>query len=133
MSEGPKWKAWSGYAFESLCLKHIRNIKESLQIGGIYSEQYAWYDREAETGAQIDLLIHRADNCLNLCEMKFAKGPFEITAAYAKELQHKILAYRAATGSHQTIFSTFVTTFGIKPNKWVEQCVDAEITLEQLF
>lgn len=131
LSEGPQWKAWSGYAFESLCLKHIHKMKEALQIGGIYSEHYAWYDRAA--GTQIDLLIHRADKCLNLCEMKFAKGPYEITTAYAKELQHKILGYRGATGSQQTIFNTFVTTFGIKQNKWFEQYVDAEITLDQLF
>ncbi len=131
LSEGAQWKAWSGYAFESLCLKHIYKIKEALQIGGIYSEQYAWYDRKA--GTQIDLLIHRADHCLNLCEMKFAKATYEITAAYAKELQHKILAYRSATGSQHTIFSTFVTTYGVKQNKWHEQYVDAEITLDQLF
>lgn len=131
LSEGAQWKAWSGYAFESLCLKHIAKIKQALQIGGLYTQQYAWYDRAL--GAQIDLLIHRADKCMNLCEMKFAQGPYEITAADAKALQQKIQAYRAATGTNQTIFTTFVTAFGLKPNKWSEQYADAGITLDQLF
>jgi AAA+ ATPase superfamily predicted ATPase len=131
LSNGARWKAWSGFAFESMCFKHIQKIKDALNIGAIYSEQFAWYDRNA--GVQIDLLIHRADNCINMCEMKFAQNPFEISADYAKELQKKLIAYRTATSTQKTIFTTMVTTYGIKKNKWSEPYVDAEITLDQLF
>ena len=38
LSQSAVFKNWSGYAFESVCLKHIDQIKKALQIGGIYSE-----------------------------------------------------------------------------------------------
>ncbi len=131
LSGSPVWRAWSGYAFEALCLKHIQQIKSALQIGALYSEQYAWYGREE--GAQIDLLIHRADRCINLCEMKFSVAPFEITASYARQLAHKEQAYRSATKTNQTIFTTFVTMYGLKPNKWSAQYADQEIVVVDLF
>jgi AAA+ ATPase superfamily predicted ATPase len=131
VSQTASWKAWSGYAFESLCLRHVQKIKEALQIGAIYSEEFAWYSRAHR--AQIDLLIQRADNCINLCEMKFAGGEYQITAADARALQNKTLAYRTATGATQTIFNTWVTTHGVKADSKYEYLVDASVTLDQLF
>lgn len=131
LSQKPAWKAWSAYAFETLCLKHIQQIKEVLQMGSIYSEQYAWYDKNE--GAQIDLIMERADQCINLCEIKFTKSPYEITAADSKAMQHKAMAFRSKMGSNQTIFNTWITSFGLKKNKWYPTCVDAEVQLQQLF
>lgn len=131
LSGSPSWRAWSGYAFEALCLKHIQKMKEALQIGGMHSEQYAWYGKDES--AQIDLLIHRADRCINLCEMKFSATPYEITASYARELVHKEQAYRSATKTNQTIFTTFVTMYGLKPNKWSEQYAAQEVVVADLF
>ncbi len=131
ISSGNSWKAWSGYAFENICLKHVHKIKQALQIGSIYSEQSAWYNKEA--GAQIDLVIDRADRCINLCEMKFANVPYEITAKYAKELQHKVLAYRSATKTNKTIFITMVTVYGVKQNEHSAQYVDSFVLLRDLF
>ena len=37
-------------------------------------------------GMQIDLLIERADDVVNVCEMKFYKAPFTITKSYAQVL-----------------------------------------------
>jgi hypothetical protein len=131
LSSRPTWKAWSGYAFENLCLKHIHKIKMALQIGSIYSEQSAWYDRKE--GAQVDLLIDRADRCVNLCEMKFSETPYTVTGKYAKELQHKVMAYKSALKTNKTIFTTLVTTYGIQPNEYAAQYVDSSVVLEDLF
>lgn len=131
LSSRSSWKAWSGYAFENLCLKHIKKIKIALQIGSIYSEQSAWYDKVE--GAQIDLVIDRADRCVNICEMKFSEGPYTITAKYAKELQHKVMAYRNSIKTNKTIFTTLVTTYGIKENEYSAQYVDSSVVLGELF
>ncbi|WP_028296673.1 AAA family ATPase [Olivibacter sitiensis] len=131
LSSRPSWKAWSGYAFENLCLKHVEKIKMALQIGSIYSEQSAWYDRKL--GAQIDLVIDRADRCINLCEIKFSDTPYTWTAKYAKEWQQKVIAYKSTLQTNKTIFTTFITTYGLKPNDHSAQYVDSEVTLEQLF
>ncbi|GGG81562.1 ArsR family transcriptional regulator [Parapedobacter pyrenivorans] len=131
LSTKPTWKAWSGYAFENLCLKHVENIKMALQIGSIYSEEATWYDRQA--GAQIDLVIDRADRCVNLCEIKFSEAEYTINAKYAKELHHKMLAYKTSLKSKKTTFTTLITTYGIAKNEYKDQYVDSEVTLAQLF
>lgn len=131
LSSRPSWKAWSGYAFENLCLKHINKVKNALQIGSIHSEQGVWYDRD-ET-AQIDLVIDRADRCINLCEIKFSETSYTITAKYAKELQHKAIAYKNAMKTSKTIFTTLITTYGLKKNDYSAQYVDSEVVLDDLF
>ena len=77
----PAWRAWSGCAFEGVCLKHTRQLKQALGIAGVETAESAWSYRPADDslrGAQIDLLIDRRDHCINLCEMKFARDEFAI-------------------------------------------------------
>jgi hypothetical protein len=123
--------SWSGYAFESVCLKHITNIKKALGIAGVYSENSAWYGKKE--GAQIDLLIDRADKCINSCELKFSSIPFEVTKKYANELQHKLMAYKISSKTHKTIFTTLVTTYGLKQNEYSAQYIDSVVLLKDLF
>jgi len=68
LSQTPTFNAWSGYAFESICIKHIGQIKKALEIGGIYSEESSFIFRGNATlhGIQIDLLIDRNDQVINL-------------------------------------------------------------------
>jgi uncharacterized protein len=126
-----RYVSWSGYAFENLCLKHTQQIKNSLGIGAIYSEQSAWYSKQEKV--QIDLVMQRADRCTNICEMKFTKSAFELTAKYAKELQRKAIAYSTATKSKNSIFITLVTTEGIKQNTHSINNIDSVVVLSDLF
>lgn len=55
---------------------------------------YSWTTRERvdKDGskwkkAQIDLMLERADNHINVCEMKFCKGEYRITEEYDKRLR----------------------------------------------
>ncbi len=123
--------SWCGYAFENVCLKHVQQIKNSLGIGALYTEQSAWYSQKEK--AQIDLVLQRADRCINICEMKFAGTPYELTAKYAKQLQHKVMAYKAATLTRSTIFTTLVTTFGVKQNEHSVNHIDNTVLLKELF
>jgi hypothetical protein len=72
----PRRRAWAGYAFESLCLKHTLRLKAALGIAGVETTEAPWrYQAAAKShipGAQIDLLIDRRDNSINVCEMKFS-------------------------------------------------------------
>ena len=38
----PAWNAWSGYAFENLCLRHVPQIKKALGIAGVQTETSSW-------------------------------------------------------------------------------------------
>lgn len=84
--------SWRGIAFEEVCLQHIAQIKYSLHIAGVSSQQSSWMlkgDDETE-GMQIDLLIERADDVVNVCEMKFYKSPFAVTKQYAQVLNARL-------------------------------------------
>lgn len=126
---------WSGYAFESVCLKHIAQIKQALGIAAVYTEQSAWrWKGDASLGgAQIDLLIDRADGCINLCEIKFAEAPYVITKKYAAELLRKEQAFRMKTTSRKALFTTIISPYGVFDNEYRVQRVQSQITLQHLF
>ena len=71
-------RAWSGLAFERLCMAHIQQIKAGLGISGVLSNIYSWRKEADENGngAQIDLLIDRNDHVINVCEMKYSMSEF---------------------------------------------------------
>ena len=118
MIENPKYKAWSGYAFEQVCLAHKEQIKKALGISGISTEESAWKSTQSKDGAQIDLIIDRRDGVINLCEMKFSVDEFIIDKKYDTELRNKIGAFKAETRTNKTIFLTMITTFGLKANSY---------------
>ncbi|MBL7758942.1 MAG: ATPase [Chitinophagaceae bacterium] len=86
-----------------------------------------------KTGAQIDLLIDRKDQCINLCEIKFSTGEFVIDKKYAAELDQKVKVFTEKTQPRKTIFPTMITTYGVKQNDYYTGRVQAEIKMEQLF
>ncbi|HHG84494.1 MAG TPA: ATP-binding protein, partial [Bacteroidetes bacterium] len=91
------FKVWSGFSFETVCLKHVEQIKLALGISSVSSENYSWTEKGTKTGAQIDLLISRNDNVINLCEMKFYNAPFTISKRYAVEIRNKIDLFQRST------------------------------------
>jgi len=93
---------------------------------------YSWRSRTASPGAQIDLVIERADGLINLCEIKFSKYEFEITKAYCETLKNKARAFQAETGTRGTPHITFVSTYGLKRSQYAA-IVQSEITLDDLF
>ena len=136
MHSDPRWKTWSGYAFESLCIKHISQIKKKLGIAAVLTAESQWSYKpkdKSEKGAQIDLIIDRKDDCINLCEIKFYHKEFIIDQNYAKQLQRKIDVFREQTKTKKTIFLTFITPFGVHKNEYSSELVNNEITLDDFF
>ena len=107
----PSWQAWAGYAFESMCLKHSAQIKDALKIGGVRTQESYWSSAASnkDRGAQIDLVIERADQCINLCEIKFSTGPFVVTKQYAEELERKKRVFQETTKTKKALFVTLIT------------------------
>src|SRR3546814_12059906 len=94
---------------------------------------YTTLFRSQGPGAQIDLLIDRSDQCINVCEIKFSEQLFTIDKSYAEALQRKLLAFRTATKTRKTTFLTMITTYGIKENDHKTQSVDSQLTMDDLF
>lgn len=135
LSASPSFTSWSGFAFESICQKHIVQLKRALGIEGVYAEVSAWryISKKGEQGAQIDLLIDRQDLCINILEMKFSTAPFVIDKRYSTELQNKIKVFKDATKTKKTLFLTMVTTYGMKRNPYYTNLIQNEITMDALF
>jgi hypothetical protein len=127
------WQAWAGFSFEGLCQKHIAQVKKKLGIAGVGTTHAGWIYRGDNEGAQIDLVIDRADNCINLCEMKFSSGDFVITKKYAEELRRKTDLFRQIAGAQKSLFLTMITSYGCKHNEYFEQIAANEISMNDLF
>lgn len=132
MIDSPQHRTWSGYAFEQVCLAHVLQIKQSLGISGVHSNNYSWRSKESENGAQVDLLIDRNDSVINLCEIKFSIHTFTIDKKYAENLRNKIGTFKDETKTPKSVFLTFISTFGIKQNEYAG-IVQAEVTMDDLF
>ncbi len=132
---GASFKSWSGFAFESICQKHIVQIKKSLGIEGVHTEVSAWRytPKKGEAGAQIDMLIDRQDLCINICEMKFSTAEFAIDKRYASELQNKINIFKHSTKTKKALFLTMITTYGVKENAYYAGLLQNEVTAAALF
>jgi AAA+ ATPase superfamily predicted ATPase len=125
---------WAGLSFEIIGLLHIKEIKRKLEVLGVQSSEYAWRSKQTEEskGVQIDLLLDRADNIVNVCEIKFSNTKYTITKTEDEKLRERIEAYRQEILPQKAIHLLMLTTFGVKQNKY-SGIVQNEVTLEDLF
>ena len=128
----PTYRTWSGLSFEMLCLTHLNQIKKALGISGIQANACSWRSSSSDNAAQIDLLIDRKDDTINLCEMKYSKGPFVIDKEYFAKLQNKLDAFTAETSTRKSLMLTMVTNCGLKHNSYSD-IVQKELVLDDLF
>lgn len=126
-------RAWSGYAFEQVCLAHLSEIKEALGISGVQTLSSSWVNTGKGNKRQIDLIIDRKDDTINLCEMKFSIKPFTIDKKYYEELKDKIETFQVATKTTKSIFLTMVTTFGVTRNEYSNSVMQKSLTMDDLF
>ena len=127
--------AWEGIAFERVCLLHVREIKRALQIGGVKTSVCSWRHIADETygkGAQIDLLIDRADNVINVCEMKYSSGKYTLSKKDCENIDNKIDAFKAVSNTAKSIHLTIVTTNGLAENAYSHRPQNV-IALDDLF
>ena len=130
----PKLNTWRGLAFEDVCFVHQEQIRTALGISGVQTEIYPWHTTTngKTSGAQIDMLIDRADRVVNLCEMKFTQGEFVIDKTYDEKLRNKLSALQSKTQNRKNIQPTLVTTFGLKMNMYSNR-IQRIVTLDDLF
>ncbi|MCU0338274.1 MAG: ATP-binding protein [Spirosomaceae bacterium] len=134
-AQTPVYRIWSGYAFENLCLKHISEIKKKLGISGIYSSVSSFYQKgkDGMDGCQIDLLINRNDQVINVFEIKWASSEYIITKSYSETLRKKISLFKYYTKTKKQVFFSILTTYGLLPNEHSRGLVDKELVLDDLF
>ena len=125
---------WRGLSFERVCLAHSEQIKRRLGISGMRTRQYAWRSSQAEPGegAQIDLLIERTDNAVNICEMKYSGGEYEIDREEDLKMLNRRERFIKENKFRGSVYMTFVTTCGVAHNAYWGD-VQSEVVLDDLF
>ncbi len=134
--KSPAWHSWAGYAFESLCYKHIPQISIALNLSPA-AIPYAWRSISVkgseDSGAQIDLLFDRKDNAITICEIKYTEKPFEINKSTAEALNKKLDVFKEKTKTKKQLFLTFVSASDLKKTMYSEEMVSGVATLDDLF
>ncbi len=135
LSNSQTYKIWSGYAFELLCFKHIEQIKKALGISAVYTKEYTLRvpGNKEEKGLQIDLIIDRKDETINLCKIKYHSAPFKIDKQYAMRIIERKQRFIEHTKTSKQVFNTFITNYGIVENKYSLEIVDSQLTLKDLI
>lgn len=135
LAESQAYKSWAGYAFENLCHKHIKEIKQALGIGAVYTEvsSFSIASTSTQKGVQIDLLIDRKDDSINICEIKFYSGPFSLDRDYYEKLIEKRQRFIDFTKTRKQVFITMITNHGVKQNAYSSEIIDSEIILSDLI
>ncbi len=129
LSQKQTYKSWSGFTFESICLKHIQQIKKELGVDKIYSIYSNWCNDKA----QIDLLIDRDDRIINLCEIKFYNAPFTINKKEYNDIRNKLIQFKDSTKTKKNVLVVTITTFGIVENSYSIELVTNSLTMDCLF
>ena len=134
--DSPGRRAWTGLAFERVCLQHSEQIRRKLGISGVLTDECSWQcASDPDKGvysSQVDLVIDRRDRVVNLCEMKYSVLDFTISKEYDRRLREKISDFKNVTKTKSSIHLTIVTTYGLKQNQYAGH-VQAIVTAEDLF
>lgn len=132
---------WAGRAFERVCIQHIPQIKSALGFAGIISSAHSWLYKPSkksdtgtpsDVGVQIDLLIDRNDQTINLCEMKYSSAPYTITQDEDMRIRNRKAVFMRETGTTKAVMVTMVTTYGLTPGGYSND-IPCQVTMSDLF
>ena len=125
-------KSWYGLAYERVCQAHLPQIKQALGIASVKTEHYSWKSKTLTDGAQIDIIIDRADNTINLCEVKYCDHEYQLDKDEFFKINHRVEAFEEETQTKSTILPTMITTFGLAKGMYSDQII-VKLTMDDLF
>ena len=119
-----------GSAFENVCFNHIDQLIFALGIQGVLTTISAFFNKE--DGYQIDLLIERRGNIINLCEIKFYSDLFIINKDYHLRINRRANLVKEKVPKRYSVMNTLISTYGIYQNEYIYSFANL-IVLEDLF
>jgi AAA+ ATPase superfamily predicted ATPase len=131
-TDNARHRAWSGYAFEQVCLAHVDEIKRALGISGVLTDVSSWRSNTTDAqGAQVDLVIDRNDQVINLLEMKYLNEPLMVDKRLDLMLREKVGAFKRETRTRKAVHLTLVSPYGLKQNRYAS-VFQSSITMHDL-
>ena len=132
----PKINTWMSLAFERVCFAHIKQIKKKLGIANVLTEVFSWKTNadldNGIVGSQIDMLIVRKDQTINLCEIKYFNSEYIISKDVDLKIKNKINDFLLSTKTRYSILPTLITTYGLVNNTYSTN-ISFTVTMEDLF
>lgn len=134
--DSPSVLSWMGTSFETVCLRHHKEIKSALGLNVISTETSSWHTKgnpdEGIPGAQIDMIVDRADRIIHLCEIKFSTNEYVLTKEYEKKLRERAGVFKELTKTRKSVVNTFITTYGVA-NAANKSIIHSQVTMDDLF
>ena len=122
-------------------MQHVNQIKEALGFSAVVSSVHSWSykgEKDSESGktihkgAQIDLLIDRNDDTINLCEIKYTNAPYTITEEEDERIRNRKEAFIRETETEKTVLLTMITAFGLATGGYADD-IHCQLTMADLF
>ena len=133
------YNTYCGLAFEKAVMNHLNELKRAMGISGINTQAYTWRSnpkklKEGEKGAQINIVLDRADGIINIIEAKWTSNgePYMISSSDEEDLLNKRQVFIEQTQTRKSVFLTMVTISGIKKNSHFDS-IQNFFTLDDLF
>ena len=132
---------WAGRAFERVCMQHVNQIKAALGFSAVVSSVHSCSYKGTKDpvtgktltkGAQIDMLIDRNDDTINLCEMKYTNAPYVITEEEDNRIRNRRETFIRETGTEKTVLITMITSYGLAPGGYSDD-IQCQLTMADLF
>lgn len=129
----PELNNWYGLCFERICITHIKQIKRALHLDAMATQTYSWRSKKSkDKGAQIDIIIDRADKMINVCEVKYCQGPYSLDKAEYEKLLNRMQTFAHETETKNGLYLTMITTEGLAEGKYANNIV-SQIVLDDIF
>ncbi len=133
----PMHSTWAGLAFERVCLQHLPQIKAALGFSAVISTAHSWTFKPKredadQRGVQIDLLIERNDEVINLCEMKYSNDLYSIDKEEDEKLRHRQTVFLRESKTKKAVQLTLITTYGLTQGGYSDD-IHNQVTMEDLF
>lgn len=128
----PEVNSWMGLTYERICMAHIQQIKHSLHLDTISTLSYSWRSKTSTPAAQIDIIIERADKIINICEVKYCQGEYNLDKDEYERIKKRENAFIQETGLRHVPWLTMITTEGVARGKYSEM-IQTQVTLDDLF
>ena len=86
----------------------------------------------AKPAVQIDIIIERADRIVNVCEVKYSHGEYELKKDEYDKICKRSNAFIQETGLRHAPWITMITTAGVAQGKYTGM-IQSQVKLDDLF
>ena len=122
------YPSWQGFAFERFCLKHSGIIAGIMGFADEVVYAVPYFEKGA-TRFQIDLLFHRADKVLTICEVKHHNN--KIGSWIIPEMERRCSLFKIPRGS--TLEKALISLYGPDDSLINSDYFHHSITMDDIF